>query len=820
MTLAIDLKAKGLYTDPNPLGTPQGALIQADNVVIDSDDIIEQRRGFAKYGSAITDVKKFFSYKGSIIVHNGTKMSYDSDGLGTWADYSGTYSPPSGVSRILSEEANRNFYFLTSLGVKKLDEVTGSVVSAGMPKALDGTAALTGASGWFATDGQVAYRVVWGKTDANSNKIIGSPSQRILVANSSGGDRNVNVTISIPSGITTSHFYQIYRSAASSGATAEPNDELQLIVEKNPTSGEITAGSITYTDMTPESLRGATLYASPSQQGILQANEPPPLAKDIANYKQMMLYANTISKHRLNITMISVGGSAGVQVADTIEIDGVTYTGAAAEDATAGEFEIITSGTPAENIDLTARSLVRVINRYSLNTTVYAFYMTGYDDLPGQILIEERGIGGTEFSAVSSRGGAFSPELPSSGTTYASANDTALNRVFISKLSQPEAVPLLQYLDCGSANKSIKRIIALRDSVFVLKEDGIFRIVGEDPTTLRQALFDNTSILINAESAVSFNNQIYCLTSQGVAAISDSGVAIMSRPIEDVLVELSASQYTNLDSVSFGLSYESDRKFILFTVSETTDTYSNQQYVYNYVTNSWTRWTLKASHAFVHDSDSRIYYFDPLLGYIMQERKSFTNMDYADDDVLLQITGQSGLTVEVVSSSGVVVGYTLSDGVRSSIITAIPDTTHITVTDLFTWPFGAARAYKPISCVVQWAPIHGGNPAIIKHFTDILMKFREATFDSLTLTYNSDLSGYDESNSIVPSFAGLWGYFPWGYPSWGGRDVFLQTIRTWAPLNKARARWLNFQIEHEQALANFALAGISINYRAMSLRSR
>ena len=60
----------------------------------------------------------------------------------------------------------------------------------------------------------------------------------------------------------------------------------------------------------------------------------------------------------------------------------------------------------------------------------------------------------------------------------------------------------MNYLDVGSADKDILRIIALRDSVFFLKEDGIWMLTGEDISTYRVSLFDNTAVLIGADTAV------------------------------------------------------------------------------------------------------------------------------------------------------------------------------------------------------------------------------------------------------------------------------------------------------------------------------
>lgn len=825
MPITINLKAKGLYTNPNPLDLQEGAMVIADNCIIDRDSTIEQRRGFSRYGTAITGtMKKLIEYKETLLLNYDTTLAYDSDGAGTWVDYVGTYTPPTGSARIITKESNKNLYILTNAGVKKLDDVTSTITDAGAPKALDGSAATNGTSGWMTDDTQAAYRIVWGITDANMNKILGSPSQRINIINTTGSAVDVDITFTIPETITTTYFYQIYRSGLSVDANTEANDEMQLVVEKNPTAGEITAGEITYTDMTPDSLRGASLYTSPSQQGILQANEQPPLARDMDSYKQMMLYANTIAKQRLNITLISVGATAGIQNDDTITIDGVVYTGKGTETASSGYFLVDTSGTAAENIDSTARSLVHVINMYSANTTVYAYYLSGYADLPGQILIEERGIGGSQFVATSSRGGAFNPELPISGTTYASANDVAKNRIYISKPGQPEAVPILQYVECGSANKDILRIIALRDSFFILKEDGVYRGIGEDPTTVRVFLFDNTTELLSIDSAAAFNNQIFAYTTQGITAISDSGVSIISRPIESSLLQVSSEQYTYFTSVTHGTAYESNRKYILSTVSEETDTYSTQQYVYNSLTNTFTRWTLNSYHSLVKSSDNKLYYCnaDSAVPYVMKERKTFTNTDYSDDDLALSIVGQSGLTLEVVSSANATVGWTLSDGIRTSVITDIPDTTHIVVTDYLTWTISGlpVRCYKPITTIVKWAPQYAANPTMVKHFSDLLMQFRDATFNSIDLTFNSDLSGYDETITMYPSVSGSWGYFPWGYPAWGGKDTFLQTMRTFIPINKSRARWINFEITHEQAYSNFAVAGVSMNYRDISVRTK
>jgi len=828
MPQTLDLKAKGLYTFPNQLGeVPQGALLIANNVVIDREGTTETRRGFKKYGTQLANVpKKIFNFRKTLLVHHGSTLSYDSDNAGTWVDYTGTYDPPSGANSIRAIEENLNFYFATSTGIKKLDSVTGSVEPAGIPKALDGTGVTTGTSGWFTDIKQVAYRVLFGKTDANNNKILGAPSSRIIVANNSGGTRDVNLTFTLPTGLTTSHFYQVYRSEMSVDLTTEPSDETLLIVEKPITASDITAGTITYLDQTPESLRGATLYTAPSQQGILQGNEPPPLAKDIAVYKDTTLYANTISKHRKEFTMISVGSPNGVQVDDTITIDGVVYTGKATENIGSNHFLVSTSGTPAQNIDVTTRSLLRVVNQSASNTTVYGYYLTGFNDLPGQCLIEERGIGGSGFAITSSRGAAFSPEIPSSGTSFSSTNEAAVNRILVSKVDQPEAVPILNILRVGSKNKAILRIIALRDSVFVLKEDGLYRITGETISDYRIALFDRTTLLVAEDSAVNFNNQVFAYTDQGNAAISDSGVAIMSRAIESDLLNLTAEQFTNFGT-TFGISYESDRKYIISTVTDDSDTHPTQMYVYNSITNTYTRWELEMTCGLVSDRDGKLYLgpADATDKYIRQERKTFTITDAAEEEIALTVVSSVGDDITVADSTGVSVGDTIAQFVsgvlaRNAVVTSVPDSTSIIVDKVLGWTVGFATAYVAIPTRVKYVPVHGGNPSLIHHWNYVEAMFSDARFNSLTMTFTSDMSINEEAVSLIPKFLGPWGQFPWGSLPWGSVTASIQPIPTYVPREKSRSSWLNIEMAQSQALTRFSLVGLAVFFEIMSHRRK
>ncbi len=673
MAQSLHVKVTGLKTNPSPLSVKEGALKIAKNMNVNSPNTASSRRGFKRYGYPLSETgsggfNDLYNYQDTILLHYGDTLYKDASGAGGWTSLVGTFDAPDSNIGIRAVENNNSFFFTTDSGLYKMDSINATPALAGIPKAIGMDLALFGASGFFTNDRQVAYRVVWGKTDANSVVSLGYPSERGEIANSAGGTRDVDVTVYIPAGITTDYFFQVYRSGFSADAATVANDELQLVYEANPTAGEISAGSVAFTDNAPDSLRGATIYTAPTQEGILQANELPPLANDVVMYKNYALFANTRTRHRKYITLLAVSGDDGIEIGDIVIIGGVEFTGAAAQDHSAGEFKVDTSGTAAENIANTAKSLVQVINRYSSNTITYAYYTSGYDELPGQILLERRDLTDSSFGITFNKnstgdetGRMWNPQL--SATPVTSDNENKPNRVYISKFKQPDAVPIKQHIDAGGEEGAIKRILALRDSVFILKDNGeIYRLVGESPAFFELILFDNTSKIIGPKTAVVFNNQIMCFTEQGVVAISDSGVAVRSWDIEDQLREFFTD--TIFPTVAYGISYDSDRKYILFTGA--------QCFIYNSFTNSWTKWDTVYEIGFVNPTDDRLYWAKNNDGYVYQERKNYNKFDFADNayDVTIVGTGSDN-RVYLEDISDAVVGQTLRQSGLTSYISSI-----------------------------------------------------------------------------------------------------------------------------------------------------
>jgi hypothetical protein len=672
----------------------------------------------------------------------------------------------------------------------------------------------------------------------------------------------VDLRFSIPAGITTNHFFQVYRSALKSATgvvtldSLSPDDELQLVYEGNPVAGDLSNGYIKYTDITPESFRGADLYTNANQEGIAQANERPPLATDIGSFKGSTFYANTKTKHRLNLALLGVtrlvsntstititngtvtntytfvtpvnekfsvtcvgdtanslngtyftinsasdnnkyyiwyktsggatsdpaiAGRTGIKVnittgdsattvasktysavgalndfflggviktnsvaaatvvtspahglttGDTISVSGSTSTpsidGArtvtvltadtftvpvtttvagiggvfvntnaklvftntdtgpstdvaantsgftvavitqgSGEDTSAKKVIISSANTFAQAADESARSLIRCINA-NASETVYAQYLSGPSDVPGLMLFENRSLADVPFHVTvndtSTTGQEFNPILPSTGaTTTVSDNEVAPNRVYYSKYQQPDSVPILNYFDIGSKDKKILRIIGLRDSLFIFKEDVTYRLSGQDTNSFQVTLHDNSSSLVAPDTAAILNNQIYMFSDQGIAVVSETGVDIISRAIEDALRKLTSPNYTSFAAASFAVGYETDRAYYVWTLKTPTDTHATTCYRYNTFTNSWTQLDLSKTCAIVHPVEKVLYLGASDTNFIEVERKNFNRQDYSDREFAISVINGTVVnsTMFVSTSSNMAIGDVL-----------------------------------------------------------------------------------------------------------------------------------------------------------------
>lgn len=869
----IQLDCKGLFTMPNSLSqVPKGSLLNAQNVVVDYNGLLGVRRGIKQFGTSLaaltgnpnTEVFQEFFYKGSKLIWYGDStvsrldplkayFGYDSDGLGTWVQTTHPFPAPAYAltDTYRYAQSNNNIYLTSVNGILKTDDPANALYSAGGLPGLDGSAALVDVAGFMTTNTEVAYRMTWISTDANHNAVEGTPSTRVVIANNSGGSRNVQLTFTIPHGTTTADQWVIYRSPMSVSGTTEPSDELQQVLQGNPSAGDLTAGFFSVKDAVPQSQLGAFLYTNSGQEGIAQANNIPPLANDICFFFGYMIYGAATTQQKFLLSLLSAEPPLGLQVGDTFTVtngaSNFTLTGAAAENIALGQFKIFTGGDPGSDILQTKRSLIHVLNRYN-QTLVYAFDATdatSATSLPGDFFIQEQNIGGGAFGLSSSRSTCWNPALTATPADNQSLAGGGLGMGYSSKFQEPEAVPTSNTINVGNPNFEWLRCLPLRNSVIVLKADGLFQLTGTTfPFTV--TTLDTGTILTAPESCAVMNNQVFAYTNQGVVAIAETGPGIISRPIENILQPLSSYLHPNFPMVTFGTAYETDRKYMMSTISNT-DNFSNAtlQYVYDTITESWTTYVYPVAVWDILESpvDHRLYVAsaDTAYPFMFQERKSFTRIDFADIEIPVTITGFNGRTVTLTDTSDVVVGWSLAQLVPEttdtpsrllnlSVITAVVNSTTITVTDIINWsltPATFTALEQPIPVNVRYCPIIGGsqtgqpnNPGTVKFFKEAQFFFQDVEFDFVNISFSSDLIVSNQQIPLVPIPASVgWGQFAWGQIAWGGISQFaVSAVRTYIPLAARRAHWLNLELSVSQAMVGFTYGGCVIQYTDVTTR--
>ena len=675
--------------------------------------------------------------------------------------------------RIRTAAARGNVYLTSSKGIVKSTSASADMTGAGMPRCLDlvlslssaGTPVLLTDVGTAPTAGSEqarGYRGVWCLRDANNNLIQGAPSARFFIVNTAAATRDVSILVPIPPEITTSHFFQLYATdVIDFGDTIDVGDEQRLVMEYFPTSTDITAGTLTVVDIVPNAFRGADLYTNETQDGQAAQNDRPPLARDLVWFNNKLVVSNTTDLHRVVLQMVGVT----IAAADTITIGGVVFTAATAETITSGTFQVFKpggggftdKGTQSLNVEYTAKSLTNVINRYAAVTGFWAFYESGTDDAPGRILIEERQVGGSAIVVTCSAtavGANFSPILPTSGSTYTSVADRRVNQLRVSKVGEPEHMPVINNIIVGGEDEEIQRILAINGSLIVIKDRSIWRLteaeVGEAPI-----LIDNTCGISGRDSAAVLNNAVFMLSDQGFVRVTENGIQIIGRPIEDKVIagleEIGAPDHDRF----VGVGVERER-FYMCTAYDAED---NEITCYRYspISNqgqgAWTRRRLHAN-AFAVNGNRLHYALRNAYGHVLRQRKSRRagdpwHRDYVEeggtfvissiDSTAKTITGTftASVNFDGYESSNIAYGwkfykstsqYLVLSMASANTVLTLNNVTGLSVSDSLT-------LYRPISWTVEYAPITAGTPLELKQFDEVVLKAETCNAYALDLSY-------------------------------------------------------------------------------------
>lgn len=486
----------------------------------------------------------------------------------------------------------------------------------------------------------------------------------------------------------------------------------------------------------------------------------------------------------------------------------------------------------ATAIDTTARALVRAINRDS-SAACFAYYVSTVTDIPGKMILRSKTTSQTFYvnAVTSAIVDSFSPSIPTSGQTVISTRDDGNGVIYFSKPGQPEAVPLANNLTVGSKSADILRIKALRDSLIVVKADGIYRINGNDFTSFVVTLLDSTVVVKAADSVASLNNTVYAAADQGIVTISENSAQIVSRQIEPLLTSIIGKSY--FSAQSHAVAYESERLYMLTTTTPQSAT-ADTVYCYNQLTSGWSTLDSVFIDAFVKPSDDKLYSIDS-NNKLYMERKNQNRLDFCDEDyavTILTTPSTTTATMTIVGGVAAVGDIVVIDDIINR-ITAITDNNG-TLVYTFLRPFSFVATdtgllYKGITSELLTSPLTGGEMSRWKQFSEYQASFRNsAACTAMDVYFITDSIGGSESTEWETSVSNEgWGNAPWGQFPWGQEDGIAaqyetnsaQSLRIYVPLEASRAQYIQAHMTHNRAAENIMIQSLAYTARIYGQRT-
>lgn len=219
-------------------------------------------------------------------------------------------------------------------------------------------------------------------------------------------------------------------------------------------------------------------------------------------------------------------------------------------------------------------------------------------------------------------------------------NERRANGLYYSNIDEPEAVSAANYLLVGSSGKPIRRIVPQRDRLLVFKDDGTFAVYGDFP--FQVTLVDDTVQILAPDSAVAIGSTVMVLTDDGVMAVTDGGIQMISKVIDSTLKPYLAAPYRNTTATgAFGVAYESEKVFALFMPSLGLSSYPAKAYVFGLESTAWTTWSYPAPRLCgrVDPFTDTAYYGLTASPFLVKDKNTSSYSDYFDG------SGESATTI-------------------------------------------------------------------------------------------------------------------------------------------------------------------------------
>ena len=212
-----------------------------------------------------------------------------------------------------------------------------------------------------------------------------------------------------------------------------------------------------------------------------------------------------------------------------------------------------------------------------------------------------------------------------------SDNERRADYVYYSLPSEPEAVSVANYIPVGTRGKAIRRIVPQRDRLLVFKDEGTYAVYGDFPFQVQ--LIDDTVQILAPDSAIAIGSTVMLLSDDGIMAVTDGGIQMISKVIDSTLKPYwaTANRVTTAKG-AFGVAYESEKVYALFVPSLGITGYEAKAYVLGMETNAWTTWTYLAPRICgrVDTFTDTAYYGVSASPYLFKDKNTSSTTDYFD----------------------------------------------------------------------------------------------------------------------------------------------------------------------------------------------
>lgn len=407
------------------------------------------------------------------------------------------------------------------------------------------------------------------------------------------------------------------------------------------------------------------------------------------------------------------------------------------------------------------------------------------------------------------------------------------NRAMFSAFQEPENAPALNYIDIGSSDKSIIKMINLGQSMFVFKQDGLYRVGGIYPQFSLQ-LFDPNIVLIGPDLVTTMGGRLYAFATNGIFQISQNNSKRISYDIQNIINALILNPDSGLKRYGFAVGNQADHSVCFWTGGHHQS--APMWFALVYDGQGWsTRDDNAISGASGIDQSTGMYSMFTMKsygsGWLTRQRRTMTGIDYCDQQIEITVASMTiigpttiNVTLPALTSTSlfsdqwIPVGSCVLVGdpafQRRAYITSVlgigPNSfqfqlqflySEYTTADWSTDP--SAQLTIILGYKVEWQyGINSQNdPASRKHFSQVGFVFQQPYFSIADVGFSSDIS--PRTQYLISNLKGFakinddptqWPIMTDDY------DLAQKTIRAIVSKDHARCSQLRVSFRHIRAI--------------------